>query len=363
MPKSRTSKHRIESMLERISVRENIRLMEVCGTHTMAIARFGLKQLLPASIQLISGPGCPVCVTAQEDIERVLILAQNPRVLITTFGDMVRVPGSTGSLQEMAAQGANVRIIYSPLDAIALAQNNPNKEVVFLAVGFETTAPTVAMALEQAQKLGLENFSIVCLHKLVIPALIALLEDPEIQVQGFLCPGHVSTIIGTYPYEFIPKKYACGCVVSGFEPEDILESITLLVEQIKNNNFQVQNQYVRAVKPEGNKVALSLIEKYFEPTSVYWRGLGKIPQSGLKLKAPYVKFDALRKFNLVDVEVKVGPTGCQCGQILKGIKKPDDCPLFATICTPSSPVGPCMVSSEGACAASYYYRGGEVIAR
>jgi len=172
----------------------------------MAIARFGLKQLLPASIQLISGPGCPVCVTAQEDIERVLILAQNPRVLITTFGDMVRVPGSTGSLQEMAAQGANVRIIYSPLDAIALAQNNPNKEVVFLAVGFETTAPTVAMALEQAQKLGLENFSIVCLHKLVIPALIALLEDPEIQVQGFLCPGHVSTIIGTYPYEFIPKK-------------------------------------------------------------------------------------------------------------------------------------------------------------
>lgn len=361
MQQLKMTKETIRSILNKLKFQGEIRLMEVCGTHTMAIARAGLKQLLPDNIRLISGPGCPVCVTDQQDIERVLLLAQKHQVIITTFGDMLKVPGSTGSLQEMQAAGCDVRIVYSPLDAVNLARTFPDKEIVFLAVGFETTAPTVAIALEEAHKSGLTNFSIVCLHKLVIPALQILLNDQETNIDGFLLPGHVSSIIGTLPYEFIPRDYGRGCVVSGFEPGDIMESIYLLVEQILKKEFKVQNQYKRGVKTEGNKVALDLLKKYFQPRQALWRGLGSLENSGLFLKEEYQQFDALQKFALDHVEVKVGPTGCLCGQVLKGKQSPPECPLFSSACHPGSPVGPCMVSSEGACAASYHYAGGEAV--
>ncbi|KJS87762.1 MAG: hydrogenase assembly protein HupF [Peptococcaceae bacterium BICA1-8] len=357
------NKSTVKNILKGINSKSNIRIMEVCGTHTMAIARAGIKQLLPPNIELISGPGCPVCVTAQEDIERIFLLARKPEVIITTFGDMLRVPGSTGSLQEMQAEGADVRIVYSPLDAVNLARNNPKKEIIFLAVGFETTTPTVALALEDAYKTGVDNFSIVCMHKLVIPALKALLSDEETEIHGFLLPGHVSTIIGTIPYEFIPREYQRACVVSGFEPGDILESILLISRQLENADYKVENQYKRGVKTEGNKIALEIMDKYFAPFNSLWRGMGEIKESGLKLRPEYVQYDAILKFGLEDALVQLAPTGCICGNILKGILKPEECALFSKMCTPAFPVGPCMVSSEGACAASYYYAGGEVIGR
>ncbi|MFZ7103628.1 MAG: hydrogenase formation protein HypD [Peptococcaceae bacterium] len=357
------SKDTVQSLLKKIEIPGRIRLMEVCGTHTVAIARAGLKQLLPPNIELISGPGCPVCVTDQQDIEKILLLAQNPAVIITTFGDMLRVPGSTGSLQEMQAQGADIRMIYSPLDAVNIARNNPDKEIVFIGVGFETTAPTVALAVEEAVGSKLANFSVVCLHKLVIPALQSLLLDQETKVDGFLLPGHVSSIIGTVPYEFIPREYQKGCVVAGFEPGDILESIYLLTRQLKKQEYKVDNQYRRGVKAAGNMIARELINKYFTPAQALWRGLGLIAASGLELRPEFQGLDALKRFELEDVAVKVAPSGCICGQILKGKQYPQDCGLFKNICTPGSPVGPCMVSSEGACAASFYYSGGEMIGR
>jgi len=363
MLKLKLNKITVQKLLKGINNECHIRIMEVCGTHTMAIAKAGLKQLLPANIELISGPGCPVCVTAQEDIERILLLAKKRQVIITTFGDMLRVPGSTGNLQEMQAQGADVRIVYSPLDAVNLARNNPEKEIVFLAVGFETTTPTVALALEDAHKTEVDNFSIVCMHKLVIPALKALLSDQETEIHGFLLPGHVSTIIGTIPYEFIPREYQRACVVSGFEPGDILESILLISRQLENADYKVENQYKRGVKTEGNKIALEIMDKYFVPFNSLWRGMGEIKDSGLKLRPEYVQYDAILKFGLQDAQVKLAPTGCICGNVLKGILKPEECTLFSKKCTPAFPIGPCMVSSEGACAASYYYAGGEVIGR
>jgi hydrogenase expression/formation protein HypD len=335
--------------------------MEVCGTHTQAIAKNGIKQLFPGNIQLISGPGCPVCVTPQEDIERLLLLAQRPGVIITTFGDMLRVPGSTGSLQEKQAQGADVRMVYSPLDAVSIAGNNPKREVVFLAVGFETTAPTVAAALEAAEKEKVKNFSIVCLHKLIIPVLETLITDKETEIHGFLLPGHVSSIIGTIPYEFIAEEYHKACVVAGFETWDILESIWLICGQLKSGSFKVENQYRRGVRKEGNKVALKMIEKYFITTDSLWRGMGEIENSGLKLRPEFAKFDASLKFGLQDFKIDPAPTGCICGTVLKGIKRPESCGLFGKVCNPTSPIGPCMVSSEGACAASFYYAGGEMI--
>lgn len=361
MQQLKMTKEAIRNILKKLEFAGNIRLMEVCGTHTMAIARAGIKQLLPGNIKLISGPGCPVCVTDQQDIEKILLLAQKPNVIITTFGDMLKVPGSTGSLQEMQAAGCDVRIVYSPLDAVNLASNNPEKEIVFLAVGFETTAPTVAIAIENAINKNIANFSIVCLHKLVIPALQVLLNDKDTEIDGFILPGHVSSIIGTSPYEFIPRDYGRGCVVSGFEPGDIMESIYLLVEQLRKKEYGVQNQYRRGVRAEGNQIALLLLKKYFKPQQSLWRGLGTIEHSGLVLREEYLQFDALNKFGLAHVEVKLGPTGCLCGQVLKGKQNPEECPLFKNMCHPGSPVGPCMVSSEGACAASYYYAGGEAV--
>lgn len=359
----KVNKEKAQRILREINIKESIRIMEVCGTHTMAIAKSGIKQLLPANIQLISGPGCPVCVTAQEDIERILFLAEKPGVIITTFGDMLRVPGSTGSLQEKQAQGADVRMVYSPLDAVDLARNNREKEIVFIAVGFETTAPTVAVALETAYRENINNFSIICLHKLVIPVLRTLLAGQETEIHGFLLPGHVSTIIGTVPYEFIPNEFQKACVVSGFEAGDILESIWLICRQLKDGQLKVENQYQRGVKKEGNKVALELIYKYFEPTRSLWRGIGEIENSGLKLRPEFSHYDAFLRYDLKDIEVKLAPRGCICGQVLRGVSKPENCGLFGKRCTPLSPIGPCMVSSEGACAASFYYAGGEVIGR
>ena len=331
------NKEKVQRILKDINIKNSIRIMEVCGTHTMAIAKSGIKQLLPANIQLISGPGCPVCVTAQEDIERILFLAEKPGVIITTFGDMLRVPGSTGSLQEKQAQGADVRMVYSPLDAVDLARNNREKEIVFLAVGFETTAPTVAVALETAYQENINNFSIVCLHKLVIPVLRTLLAGQETEIHGFLLPGHVSTIIGTVPYEFIPNEFQKACVVSGFEAGDILESIWLISRQLKDGKFKVENQYRRGVKKEGNKVALELIYKYFEPTRSLWRGIGEIENSGLKLRPGFSRYDAFMKYNLMDIEVKLSPRGCICGQVLRGVSKPENCGLFGKRCTPFLP--------------------------
>ena len=351
----KTSKEMVKKFVSEMQVDFPVRIMEVCGTHTVAIAKFGIKQLIPDNITLISGPGCPVCVTSQEDIEKFMILAQDPKVLITTFGDMIRVPGSTGSLQNMKAEGANIKMVYSPMDAVSLAQENPDQEVVFLAVGFETTIPLVAVALQQAERLKLENFSIVCLHKLAISAIQALLVDEDINIDGFLCPGHVSTIIGTHPFEFIAKDYNKAAVVTGFEASDILEGLSMTIQQIKNKEFKVENQYQRGANSQGNLVALNLIQEYFEKGPAIWRGLGEIDGSGLHLKAKYEKYDAFKKFDLVNKEVNLAPTGSICGQILKGQKSPKDCPLFNEKCTPSFPVGPCMVSSEGSCAASYYY--------
>lgn len=357
MLKPKINKQIVQKIVEQLKVDHPVRFMEVCGTHTVSIAKAGIKQLLPENIKLISGPGCPVCVTAQEDIEKILILAKNPEICITTFGDMIRVPGSTGSLQKMQASGSNIKMVYSPLDAVELAVKNPDKQIVFVAVGFETTAPLVAAALKETEKLNLDNFSITCLHKLAIPAIKALLMDKDIEVDGFLCPGHVSTIIGVHPYEFIPNEYKKGAVIAGFEPFDILDSLNRLVKQINTKDYKVENEYKIGVKPEGNLIALKLLDEYFKTGSAIWRGLGEIPESGLYLKEKYEKYDAFKKFDLCNVEVKLAPTGCICGQILKGQKSPKDCPLFGKKCTPNFPVGPCMVSSEGACAASFYYAG------
>lgn len=347
----------VNTLLSNLKHSDEIRLMEVCGTHTMAIARSGLKQLLPDNIQLLTGPGCPVCVTAPEDIEQVIALAQNTDVIITTFGDMVRVPGEKGSLQDCQAEGAKVKIVYSPLDALRLAVSNRNREVIFIAVGFETTAPLVAYTIEYAHQEKIDNFTILCLHKTVIPALKALLEDNEAKVHGFILPGHVSAIIGQSPYNFIPESKQLACTISGFEPGDIVESIYMLVNQIKAKNYRVDNQYVRGVRPEGNITALKMIDKVFEPSDASWRGLGIIPLSGLRLKDKYGQYDAYHKFSLTKPKVSHSLTGCICGNILKGIRKPEDCGLFSLKCTPANPVGPCMVSSEGACAASYFYKG------
>jgi len=361
MLRPRTSKKTVLDLLKEIDIEKPVRIMEVCGTHTMAIARSGLKQLFPSNIELISGPGCPVCVTHQQDIERALLLAAEPQVTIATFGDMMRVPGSTGSLQDIRARGADVRVVYSPMDAVNIARENPEREVVFLAVGFETTAPTVAAAVLQAVQSDVDNFSILSFHKLIIPAMAALLNDPETEVDGFLCPGHVSTIIGTEPYCFIPEEYGKGCVVSGFEPEDILESIVLLAKQIKYEEYKVENQYTRGVREQGNRTALALMEKFFEPHSVLWRGLGAIERSGLKLRPRFERFDAEKKFDICGVKLQAPPAGCMCDRILKGKLRSEKCPLFGKSCTPGSPTGPCMVSSEGACAAEYFARGSETV--
>ncbi len=331
-----------------------VSLMEVCGTHTMAIAKSGIRELLPPNIKLLSGPGCPVCVTSQGDIDAVIEMARQKDIVLVTFGDMMRVPGTYSSLQEERSQGADVRIAYSPLDALRVARENTDKEVVFLGIGFETTAPAIAITLEQARSEGLSNFSVFSLHKVVPPALELIFSDPNINVDGLICPGHVSVVIGVEPYEILAHKYKKPCVITGFETMDILEGIFMLLKQIKQGDAQAEIQYRRVVKREGNLVARQSIEKVFKPVEARWRGLGVIPDSGLALREEFEHMDARLKFNIPDME-EMPIKGCACGEVLTGKINPPDCLLFGRACTPLNPVGPCMVSHEGSCAAYYRY--------
>lgn len=334
--------------------RKKVRLMEVCGTHTMAIFRSGIRALLPETITLLSGPGCPVCVTSQREIDACIKLAGIKDVIVATFGDLLRVPGSDSSLQEERAEGKEIRIVYSAFDALDLAESNPQKEVVFLGVGFETTAPTVAASIVEAEKRRLENFSVLSAHKLVPPALSALMSADKVKIDGFICPGHVSVIIGAKAYLPVVEKYHTPCVVSGFEPVDILQAIYVLVRQIEAGDEKLENQYRRAVTFDGNEKARQIMYRVFEPVDAAWRGIGTIPQSGLKIRMEFDSFNAEKNFDL-SVPDSREPKGCACGEILLGMITPPECPLYKKACTPSHPVGPCMVSTEGTCAAYYKY--------
>ena len=335
-----------------------VRLMEVCGTHTMAIAKSGIRSMLPHNIKLLSGPGCPVCVTPPEVIDAVLELAMRENVILTTYGDMLRVPGSTpgDNLARRRALGARVEVVYSPVDAVEIAARNPEKEIVFLGVGFETTAPGTAAAVLTARERGVANFSLFSLLKTVEPALRALIAQQGFNVQGFLCPGHVATIIGEEGFRFLPRDYALPGVIAGFEPEDIIASAYLLAKQLAEGEARIENEYRRAVAPQGNPLARAMMEKCFRPRRDLWRGLGAIEGSGLALREELADFDAERRFDIRFQEAKA-VTACRCGEVITGRLRPEDCPLFARRCTPEDPVGPCMVSSEGACAAAYKYQG------
>lgn len=337
--------------IKQISKKE-IALMEVCGGHTMAIHKFGIPALLPANIKLLSGPGCPVCVTDRKFIDHAVALSRLKDVIITTYGDLIRVPGSSSTLDKEKAKGADIRIVYSSIDALKIAEENPTKKIVFLGIGFETTAPGSAAAIVNAVEKRLNNFYLLSSHKIMSPAMGALITE-GVKIDGYISPGHVSVITGVDIYNFIPEKFGLGCVISGFEPVDILQSILMLVQQAENNDFKVEIQYKRAVKPEGNLKAKALLDEVFELGDDWWRGFGVIPMSGMKLKSKYSKFDAAA-FD-VDIEPTIEDKGCLCGEILKGLKTPKDCKLFAKACTPENPVGACMVSSEGSCAAYYKY--------
>jgi hydrogenase expression/formation protein HypD len=328
-------------------------IMEVCGGHTMSLYRYGIPALLPATLRMVSGPGCPVCVSDIRYIDHAIALARLPDVIITTYGDLVRVPGSTSTLEKEKAAGASVKIVWSALDAVALATANPDKRVVFLGIGFETTTPGTAIGVVEAEKAGLTNFFALCSHKIMPPAMAALI-DEGVAIDAYLCPGHVSVVTGSGIYEPIAAKYHKPCVISGFEPADILQSILLIVRQIEARRAAVEIQYSRVVRPEGNLRAQELLRQVFIASDEWWRGLGVIPGSGLQLSGSYARFDAASA-----VPATIEPTreaaGCICGTILKGLKQPTDCPLFGKRCTPDSPVGACMVSGEGACAAAFQY--------
>jgi hydrogenase expression/formation protein HypD len=328
--------------------------MEICGTHTMAIFRHGVRSLLPETVDLVSGPGCPVCVTAIEEVDRSVKLARLPETIVTTFGDMLRVPGSASSLDAENARGADVRMVYSTLDALLIAGQNPGKNVVFLGVGFETTAPTIAAAIKTARERDLSNFFVLSAHKLLPPAMKALLSSGDLGVDGFICPGHVTTIIGSSAYEDVVSHYHVPCVVVGFEPVDILQGILMLTEQIEGGRAEVEIQYTRVVSPAGNQGALKVMGEVFEPCDSPWRGLGMIPESGLAIREYFSAHDAMARFDL-EVPSAKEPPGCLCADVLRGMAKPVDCKMFRKTCTPRNPIGPCMVSSEGTCAAYFRY--------
>jgi len=331
------------------------RLMEVCGGHTHAIYRFGLKDILPENIELIHGPGCPVCVLPMGRIDDGLSMAQDPNVIFTAFGDMMRVPGMNGSPLEHKARGMDVRIVYSPTDAIKIAQANPDRHVMFFSIGFETTAPSTALTLKRAKSLGLANFSIFCNHVTIIPAIRAILDSPDMRLDGFIGPGHVSTVIGCRPYEWIAANEKKPIVVSGFEPLDILQSIVMLLRQLKNGEARVENQYKRVVPWEGNRAALAAMAEVFQLRPFFeWRGLGFISQSALRIRDTYAEWDAEQRFNVPGLRV-TDPKAAQCGEVLKGVLKPAQCKLFGNECTPEHPIGALMVSSEGSCAAYFNY--------
>ena len=337
--------------------RQPIRLMEVCGTHTVSIFKSGIRSMLPETISLLSGPGCPVCVTDQKEIDAFIELARVDNVIITTFGDLMRVPGSHSSLQQERAEGHDIRVVYSTFDGLSVAQKNPDKKVVFLGIGFETTTPTIAAAILQAGQMHVENFSVISAHKLVPPALEALMDLEGVQIDGFILPGHVSLIIGLDAYRPFFDKYRIPCVVAGFEPVDILLAVSRLVEMIETGQPDLENAYPRAVTDKGNTKAQKLIQDIFETSDACWRGIGMIQRSGLKIKEKYARYDAEKLFDIRVPEPKV-PPGCACGDILTGKKHPSDCRLYKKVCTPADPVGPCMVSTEGTCAAYYRYHAG-----
>ncbi|MBE9129585.1 MULTISPECIES: hydrogenase formation protein HypD [unclassified Coleofasciculus] len=332
-----------------------LKLMEICGGHTHSIFKYAIEEILPDTIELIHGPGCPVCVMPRGRLDDAIAIAEHPKVIFATFGDAMRVPGSKTSLLQAKALGADIRMVYSPLDCLQMAKENPDKEVVFFGLGFETTAPSTALTIRQAKLEGLENFSIFCNHVLVIPALQSLLDNPDLQLDGFIGPGHVSMVIGIEPYQFIAKNYQKPLVVSGFEPLDILQSIWMILRQLVESRCEVENQYDRIVQSQGNRVALDAMQKVFEVRQDFeWRGLGDIPNSGFKIRPEFAQFDAEVKFTLPNRKV-ADHKACQCGEILKGVMKPWQCKVFGTACTPETPIGTCMVSSEGACAAYYKY--------
>ena len=336
--------------------KKSINIMEVCGTHTMEIARNGLKQLLPPKINLISGPGCPVCVTPINEIDNIIEILKDYDVSIFGFGDMIKVPGSSSSLAYEKSMGKDVVICYSPLYALEFAENNPDKNVIFIAIGFETTAPLSSVIVKRASDKKLRNFFIYCTHKIIPPALEVLLKDKEVRIDGLLLPGHVSAIIGSKPYSFIAEDYKIPGVISGFDPEGILQAIKMILIQLQQKKSKIEIEYKSVVKEEGNTVAVNQIHKVFQIQDSMWRGLGSIPKSGLKLKPDFSEFDAKLKFPTKKLNSRE-PKGCECGNVIKGIKKPDECKFFAKSCTPDNPIGACMVSSEGTCAAYYkFYR-------
>ncbi len=332
-----------------------LQVMEVCGGHTHTIFRYGLKDLLPPSMEFVHGPGCPVCVLPMGRVDDCVALAEQPQLIMTSFGDAMRVPGSKKSLLQAKAEGADVRIVYSPLDALKLAQKHPDREVVFFGLGFETTMPSTALTVLQAEAMGIRNFSLFCNHITIIPTVKAILDSPDLQIDGFLGPGHVSMVIGTRPYEFIARRYRRPLVVAGFEPLDILQSLWMVLRQIDEGRCEVENQYGRIVPPDGNAVALDAISRVFELREFFeWRGLGSIDHSGVRMRDAYAAFDAERRFSIPNLKI-ADPKSCQCGEVLKGVIKPSQCKVFGTLCTPETPLGALMVSSEGACSAYHQY--------
>ncbi|MBI4665442.1 MAG: hydrogenase formation protein HypD [Nitrospinae bacterium] len=353
---------KLAAKLEQDLVREAARLaraitlMEVCGTHTMSIYRHGLRSMFPENVKMVSGPGCPVCVTPVGYVDMAIELARTPGVIITTFGDMMRVPGTSSALQKERGAGKDVRVVYTALDALTVAANNKNNEVVFLGVGFETTAPSIASTIIMAKKLGITNFSVLCAHK-VMPEPMEALTSGQLKLDGYMCPAHVSAIIGEEGYRPIAGKYGVPCVITGFEPLDILRGVIMLVRQVADGRAEVENEYNRVVLPEGNRKAQAILADVFVKSSAVWRGLGPIPDSGLAIAPKYEAYDAAKKFGIVEPPSRENPA-CVCGEILKGLKGPQDCPLFGKACVPENPIGACMVSSEGTCAAHYRYGAG-----
>jgi len=343
-------------VIELCETRKTINLMEVCGTHTMAISGFGIRRAVDPRLRLLSGPGCPVCVTAQEEIDAAISIAGTPDVVVVTFGDMIRVPGTRTSLEQEKAKGADVRVVYSALDALRLAQDAPGREFVFLGVGFETTAPTVAATVLAAQESGVRNFFVLPMFKTIPPALEVIASSKRVNVDGFILPGHVCTVIGTRPFEFLRDKYRMPSCVVGFEALDVLLGIQMLLGQMQTGP-EVQIQYRRSVRPEGNEKARQVMDTVFEPCDAEWRGLGSIPRSGLTFRREFAEFDARHRFRIRNRQSPIAnrQSACRCGDVMLGVIVPPQCKLFAKTCTPESPVGPCMVSTEGACAAYYKY--------
>ncbi len=330
-------------------------LMEVCGTHTHAIRRAGIHQLLPPGVRLLSGPGCPVCVTGSGYIEQAIGLSRKPEVIITTFGDLLRVPGNTANLSQVRAEGSKIRLVYSPLDALEIARETPQAEVVFLGVGFETTAPVAALAVKQARQSNIRNFSVLPAFKVLKPALEILLKSPEVKINGLIAPGHLSVIIGSEAFRFLTDLYRLPTVITGFKPEELWLGITALLKQISESQVKLENKYAKVVTERGNELAQQLLKEIFKPEDAEWRGLGLVPNSGLGLADDYLEYDSRKRFGLTEI-ASTEPLGCRCGEILIGKAMPEECPLFSSNCTPESPIGPCMVSAEGSCAAHFYYR-------